>query len=81
MSKQLAIVLCVFFGIAASLAGQMQWGLSSIKQGENSGTITHELGHYAFDIGDNNNNPYKEPYRRVGSGPWDMMDRGCFNGP
>jgi M6 family metalloprotease-like protein len=62
-------------------AGQMQWGLSSIKQGENSGTITHELGHYAFDIGDNNNNPYKEPYRRVGSGPWDMMDRGCFNGP
>ncbi len=62
-------------------AGQMQWGLSSIKQGENSGTITHELGHYAFDTGDNNNNPYKEPYRRVGSGPWDMMDRGCFNGP
>lgn len=62
-------------------AGQMQWGLSSIKQGENSGTITHELGHYAFDTGDNNNNPYKTPYRRVGSGPWDMMDRGCFNGP
>jgi M6 family metalloprotease-like protein len=62
-------------------AGQMQWGLSSIRQGENSGTITHELGHYAFDIGDNNNNPYIQPYRRVGSGPWDMMDRGCFNGP
>jgi M6 family metalloprotease-like protein len=62
-------------------AGQMQWGLSSIRQGENSGTITHELGHFAFDIGDNNNNPYAEPYRRVGSGPWDMMDRGSFNGP
>jgi M6 family metalloprotease-like protein len=62
-------------------AGQMQWGLSSIRQGENSGTITHEIGHYAFDIGDNNNNPYVKPYRRVGSGPWDMMDRGCFNGP
>jgi hypothetical protein len=59
----------------------MQWGLSSIRQGENSGTITHELGHFAFDIGDNNNNPYAEPYRRVGSGPWDMMDRGSFNGP
>ena len=29
-------------------AGQMQWGLSSIRQGENSGTITHELGHFAF---------------------------------
>jgi M6 family metalloprotease-like protein len=62
-------------------AGQMQWGLSSIRQGENSGTITHELGHYAFRIGDNNNNPYVEPYRRAGSGPWDMMDRGSFNGP
>ncbi|MCG6187844.1 metallopeptidase domain-containing protein [Maribellus maritimus] len=62
-------------------AGAMQWGISSIRQGENSGTITHELGHYAFRIGDNNNNPYVEPYRRAGSGPWDMMDRGCFNGP
>jgi len=62
-------------------AGQMQWGLSSIRQGENSGTITHELGHYAFRIGDNNNNPYVQPYRRVGSGTWDMMDRGSFNGP
>lgn len=62
-------------------AGQMQWGLSSIRQGENSGTITHELGHFAFRIGDNNNNPYVLPYRRAGSGPWDMMDRGCFNGP
>jgi M6 family metalloprotease-like protein len=62
-------------------AGQMQWGLSSIRQGENSGTITHELGHYAFDTGDNNNNPYIQPFRRAGSGPWDMMDRGCFNGP
>lgn len=62
-------------------AGQMQWGLSSIRQGENSGTITHELGHFAFRIGDNNNNPYVQPYRRVGSGTWDMMDRGSFNGP
>lgn len=70
-----------YVGWTSWKAGQMQWGLSSIRQGENSGTITHELGHYAFDIGDNNNNPYKEPYRRVGSGPWDMMDRGSFNGP
>lgn len=62
-------------------AGAQQWGLSSIRQGENSGTITHELGHYAFRIGDNNNNPYIQPYRRAGSGPWDMMDRGSFNGP
>ncbi|HUU04406.1 MAG TPA: peptidase M6 [Patescibacteria group bacterium] len=62
-------------------AGQMQWGLSSMRQGENSGTITHEIAHYAFATGDNNNNPYSKPYRRVGSGPWDIMDRGSFNGP
>lgn len=63
------------------LAGAQQWGLSSIRQGENSGTITHELGHYAFSIGDLNNNPYVTPYRRVATGTWDMMDRGSFNGP
>jgi M6 family metalloprotease-like protein len=62
-------------------AGAQQWGLSSVRQGENSGTITHEIAHLIFHIGDNNNNPYVEPYRRVGSGPWDLMDRGSFNGP
>ena len=62
-------------------AGAQQWGLSSVRQGENSGTITHEIAHFAFRTGDNNNNPYATPYRRVGSGPWDVMDRGSFNGP
>jgi M6 family metalloprotease-like protein len=62
-------------------AGAQQWGLSSMRQGENSGTIAHEIGHYLFRTGDNNNNPYVQPYRRVGSGTWDMMDRGSFNGP
>lgn len=62
-------------------AGAQQWGVSSMRQGENSGTITHEIGHHLFRTGDNNNNPYVKPYRRVGSGPWDMMDRGSFNGP
>ena len=62
-------------------AGAQQWGLSSVRQGENSGTITHEIAHFAFRTGDNNNNPYETPYRRVGSGPWDVMDRGSFNGP
>ncbi|MGD8277012.1 MAG: peptidase M6, partial [Gemmatimonadota bacterium] len=62
-------------------AGAQQWGLSSMRQGESSGTITHELGHFAFRIPDLNNNPYVEPYRRVAAGPWDMMDRGSFNGP
>jgi hypothetical protein len=32
-------------------------------------------------VGDNNNNPYQQPYHRAGSGPWDIMDRGSFNGP
>ena len=62
-------------------AGQMQWGLSSVRQGESSGTITHEIVHFAFRVGDNNNNPYEQPYHRAGSGPWDVMDRGAFNGP
>ena len=62
-------------------AAAQQWGLSSVRQGENSGTITHEIAHFAFKTGDNNNNPYVTPYRRVGSGPWDIMDRGSFNGP
>ncbi len=61
--------------------GQMQWGLSSVRQGESSGTLTHEIVHFAFRVGDNNNNPYAQPYRRAGSGPWDIMDRGSFNGP
>lgn len=61
-------------------AGAQQWGLSSIRQGESSGTITHEIAH-TFGIADNNNNPYVSPFRRVGSGPWDIMDRGSFNGP
>ena len=63
------------------LAGSQQWGLSSMRQGENSGTITHELGHFAFRLPDLNNNPYVKPFRRVAAGTWDMMDRGCFNGP
>jgi M6 family metalloprotease-like protein len=63
------------------LAGSRQWGLSSMRQAESSGTITHELGHFAFRLPDLNNNPYVTPYRRVAAGPWDMMDRGSFNGP
>ncbi len=63
------------------LAGSQQWGLSSMRQGENSGTITHELCHFAFRLPDLNNNPYVGPYRRAAAGTWDMMDRGCFNGP
>ncbi|MBE1491656.1 metallopeptidase domain-containing protein [Plantactinospora soyae] len=61
-------------------AGAQLWGSSSMRQGESSGTITHEIAH-TFGIADNNNNPYVSPYRRVGSGTWDVMDRGSFNGP
>ncbi|MBC6463584.1 hypothetical protein, partial [Actinomadura sp. HBU206391] len=63
------------------LAGSQLWGQSTVRQGESSGTITHELSHFFFSIGDNNNNPYATPYHRAGSGTWDMMDRGSFNGP
>src|SRR4051812_7251931 len=56
-------------------------GNSSVITGGGLGAIVHEVSHAAFSIGDNNNNPYAEPYRRVGSGPWDIMDRGSFNGP
>ena len=62
-------------------AAEQQWGLSSVRQGESSGTITHEIVHFAFRVGDNNNNPYEPPFPRAGSGPWDIMDRGSFNGP
>jgi len=62
-------------------AGAQLWGLSSVRQGESSGTLTHEIVHFAFRVGDNNNNPYEPPYPRAGSGPWDIMDRGSFNGP
>jgi M6 family metalloprotease-like protein len=63
------------------LAGSYLWSNSSIQMGESSGSIRHEISHAAFRIGDNNNNPYVTPYRRVGAGAWDVMDRGSFNGP
>ena len=62
-------------------AAEMLWSESSIIQGECSGSIRHEISHHAFRVGDNNNNPYVTPYRRAGAGPWDIMDRGSFNGP
>jgi M6 family metalloprotease-like protein len=62
-------------------AASYLWSNSAIIQGESSGSIRHEISHFAFRIGDNNNNPYVQPYRRAGSGPWDVMDRGSFNGP
>ncbi|MEV6814952.1 peptidase M6 [Micromonospora sp. NPDC051296] len=68
-------------------AAAQHWGQASIRQGESSGTITHEMGHFFFSMGDNNNNPFSHrenppsPFHRVGSAPWDMMDRGSFNGP
>jgi M6 family metalloprotease-like protein len=62
-------------------AASYLWSNSAIICGESSGSIRHEISHAAFRIGDNNNNPYVQPYRRAGSGPWDIMDRGSFNGP
>ncbi|MEX1184183.1 MAG: peptidase M6 [Gemmatimonadota bacterium] len=65
----------------SGLASSYLWSNSAITMGESSGSIRHEISHAAFRIGDNNNNPYVQPYRRVGAGPWDVMDRGSFNGP
>ena len=79
--KKPNFVLSRYVDWTSWFAGQQQWGESSIRQGESSGTITHEISHNIFSVGDNNNNPYVTPYHRVGSGTWDMMDRGSFNGP
>jgi M6 family metalloprotease-like protein len=62
-------------------AGQWLWSNSAIVQGEAINTIRHEIAHFAFRIGDNYNNPYARPLRRAPAGPWDLMDRGSFNGP
>jgi M6 family metalloprotease-like protein len=62
-------------------AGQWLWSNSAIVQGEAISTIRHEISHFAFRIGDNYNNPHAQPYRRAPAGPWDLMDRGSFNGP
>ena len=43
-------------------------------------TYAHEFSHI-LGIGDNYNNPYSVPARRAYSGPWEMLDRGTFNGP
>jgi M6 family metalloprotease-like protein len=65
-------------------AAQWLWSNApqgSVIQGEATNTIRHELGHAAFSIRDNYNNPFAQPYRRAPVGPWDLMDRGSFNGP
>ena len=48
-------------------AGAKQWGLSSVRQGENSGTITHEIAHFAFRIGRQQQQPVRRavPPRRA----------------
>jgi M6 family metalloprotease-like protein len=50
-------------------------------EGESSGmgTYAHELTHN-LGLPDNYNNPFTAPYQRTGSGMWDMMSRGQFNG-
>jgi M6 family metalloprotease-like protein len=63
------------------MAGVWLWSNSSIMQGESINSIRHEVAHAAFGVSDNYNNPYATPYRRAPAGPWDLMDRGSFNGP
>ncbi|MEO5568422.1 MAG: peptidase M6 [Gemmatimonadaceae bacterium] len=66
------------------MSGVWPWsnaGGGRITQGESINSIRHEIAHAAFSIGDNYNNSYATPYRRSPVGPWDLMDRGSFNGP
>jgi hypothetical protein len=66
------------------MAGVWPWsnaGGGKITQGESINSLRHEIAHAAFSIGDNYNNSYVTPYRRTPVGPWDLMDRGSFNGP
>jgi M6 family metalloprotease-like protein len=66
------------------MAGVWPWsnaGGGKITQGESINSLRHEIAHAAFSIGDNYNNSYITPYRRTPVGPWDLMDRGSFNGP
>ena len=66
------------------MAGVWPWSNANngrITQGESINSIRHEIAHAAFSIGDNYNNSYATPYRRTPVGPWDLMDRGSFNGP
>ena len=57
-------------------------GGGSSTQAESSGmsVYAHEFSHI-LGIGDNYNNPYSVPARRAYSGPFEMLDRGTFNGP
>ena len=66
------------------MAGVWPWSNADgggITQGESINSIRHEIAHAAFSIGDNYNNSFATPYRRTPVGPWDLMDRGSFNGP
>ena len=50
-------------------AGAQQWGLSSVRQGENSGTITHEIAHLTFRDRRQQQQPVRAavPARRLGA--------------
>ena len=50
------------------LAGAQQWGLSSIRQGESSGTITHEISHTSSGSATTTTTRTSTPYHRVGTG-------------
>lgn len=55
---------------------------SLATEGESDGgsVYAHEFSHI-LGVLDNYNNPYADNPDRAYAGPWDMMDRGTFNGP
>ena len=74
-------------GFTSWQAGANQWpnasggARPSSTQAESSGqsTFAHEISHL-FGLPDNYNNPFADN-QRTGTGYWEMMSRGTFNGP
>ena len=52
----------------------------SVQGEDGMATFAHEFCHIK-SVADNYNGPYNTPTERTYSGLWDVISRGCFNGP
>ncbi|MEA2451645.1 MAG: hypothetical protein QOG04_355 [Actinomycetota bacterium] len=69
-----------FFAAQQIWSHALPGALSTQGESDGGSTYAHELSHI-LGVLDNYNNPYAENPDRAYGGPWDMMDRGTFNGP
>jgi M6 family metalloprotease-like protein len=69
-----------FFAAQQIWSHALPGALSTQGESDGGSTYAHELSHI-LGVLDNYNNPYAENPDRAYAGPWDMMDRGTFNGP